>query len=84
MSDTYDRLVDLLVRVCGLETDEITPDVTFRKLEVDSLALVELALAAQQEFGTPIGDDELELDATVADAAAMVEKKVAEASGVTG
>ncbi|WP_328551715.1 MULTISPECIES: acyl carrier protein [unclassified Streptomyces] len=85
MSDTSDRLVALLVRVCGLEADEISPEVTFRKLEVDSLALVELGLAAQQEFGVPIKDDELELDATVADAAAMVEKKLAAGQpGVTG
>ncbi|MER5472070.1 acyl carrier protein [Streptomyces sp. NPDC002935] len=83
MSDTSDRLIALLVRVCGLEADEISPEVTFRSLEVDSLALVELGLAAQQEFGVPIKDDELELDATVADAAAMVEKKLAEQPGVT-
>ncbi|MER5280277.1 acyl carrier protein [Streptomyces sp. NPDC002809] len=84
MSDTYDRLVTLLVRVCGLEADEISPTVTFRALEVDSLALVELGLAAQQEFDTPIEDDDLELDATVADAAAMVERKLADSMGVTG
>ncbi|MEU9093793.1 acyl carrier protein [Streptomyces sp. NPDC087901] len=84
MSDTYDRLVTLLVRVCGLEADEISPTVTFRALEVDSLALVELGLAAQQEFDTPIEDDDLELDATVAEAAAMVERKLADSMGVTG
>ncbi|MET9254316.1 acyl carrier protein [Streptomyces sp. NPDC048182] len=84
MSDTYDRLVGLLVNACGLEADEISSDVTFRDLEVDSLALVELGLAAQQEFATPIGDDDLELDATVAEAAAMVDRKLAEAAGVTG
>ncbi|WP_393058533.1 acyl carrier protein [Streptomyces sp. LN549] len=84
MSDTYDRLVTLLVRVCGLEAEEISPTVTFRALEVDSLALVELGLAAQQEFDTPIEDDDLELDATVAEAAAMVERKLADSMGVTG
>ncbi|MFF8537812.1 acyl carrier protein [Streptomyces sp. SAS_267] len=84
MSDTSDRLVALLVRVCGLEADEIAPDVTFRKLEVDSLALVELGLAAQQEFGVPVKDDDLELDATVADATAMLDKKLAGQPGVTG
>ena len=82
MSDTYDRLVTLLVRVVGLEADEISPDVTFRQLEVDSLALVELGLAAQQEFGTEIQDDDLELDATVTAVAEMVERKLAEESGV--
>lgn len=82
MSDTYERLVNLLVSICGLEPEEVSPEVTFRGLEVDSLALVELGLAAQKEFGTPIEDDDLDPDFTVAQAAEVIEAKVAESSGV--
>ncbi|MBT2384967.1 acyl carrier protein [Streptomyces sp. ISL-11] len=81
MSDTYQRLASLLVKHCGLEADEVTPDATFRSLEVDSLALVELSLAAEQEFATQIGEDDLDLDGTVADAAAVITAKIAQGSG---
>lgn len=83
MSDTYERLVGLLVEICGLEADEITPEAHFRTLEVDSLALVELGLAAQKEFGTPIADDDLGPDTSVAEAAALIESKVTGAAGVS-
>lgn len=83
MSDTYERLVGLLVQVCGLETEEITPEADFRALEVDSLALVELTLAAQKEFDVAIGDDDLQPQNSIAEAARVIEAKVAGSDGVT-
>lgn len=77
MNDIYPRLASLLVKHCGLETEEVTPDATFRALDLDSLALVELSLAAEQEFATQIGEDDLDLDATVAEASAVITAKIA-------
>ncbi|MCD0484165.1 acyl carrier protein [Streptacidiphilus sp. ASG 303] len=75
MNDVYGRLVKLLVSGFGLEPKEIAPDDTFSGLELDSLALVELSIAAQEEFGVPISDDDLGPNDTVAHAAEVIAGK---------
>ncbi|HEX6471598.1 MAG TPA: phosphopantetheine-binding protein [Streptosporangiaceae bacterium] len=59
MTTVYERLSDLLVTKFGVSATEIEPDATFEELELDSLALVEVAMAVQEEFGVDIGDSEL-------------------------
>lgn len=75
MSDTYDRLVKLLVDNFGYEAGEVTAEQTFSDLELDSLALVELTLAVQQEFGIKLSDDDLSSDDTLAQAVKVVQSK---------
>ncbi|MGW6568393.1 acyl carrier protein [Streptomyces sp. NPDC054975] len=76
MSDTYPRLVQLLVKNFGFETDEVTPEDTFSKLELDSLALVELTLTVQQEFGVKLSDDDLGSEDTLGQAVEVIERKL--------
>ncbi|MBB1244030.1 acyl carrier protein [Streptomyces durbertensis] len=76
MSDTYPRLVQLLVDNFGFETDEVNPDDTFSALELDSLALVELTLTVQQEFGVKLSDDDLDADSTLGQAVEVIEQKL--------
>jgi acyl carrier protein len=76
--NVYPKLVALLASTCGLEQEEITPESTFAELELDSLALVEFAMAVQAELGVPVSDDELSVDATVASAAVLVDAKLAQ------
>jgi acyl carrier protein len=75
MSDVYDRLVKLMIEVMNMTADEISPSATFDELELDSLAVVELTLAAQKEFAILIEDDELSTDFTVEKAASLIESK---------
>lgn len=77
MSDTYERLVSLLAEGFGLEAGEIDPERTFSELEMDSLALVELGLTAQQEFGVTIADEDIQSDDTISQAAKTIEAKMA-------
>jgi acyl carrier protein len=76
MSDTYERLVQLLVDNFGFEAGEVAPEDTFSKLELDSLALVELSLIAQQEFGIELTDDDLESEGTLEQAVKVIESKL--------
>ncbi|MEV0124256.1 acyl carrier protein [Streptomyces sp. NPDC050703] len=78
MSDVYARFVDLLVTGFGAEAGEVSESTTFMDLELDSLALVELTMAAQQEFGVPIGDDELRAEDSMAHVAKVIEAKLVE------
>ncbi|GGS19510.1 acyl carrier protein [Streptomyces aureoverticillatus] len=57
MSETYDRLVDLLVDRFEVDRAEIGPDTRFEDLDMDSLFLVELLLVIQSEFKVDVGED---------------------------
>ncbi|KIF75391.1 hypothetical protein QR77_18770 [Streptomyces sp. 150FB] len=76
MEETYQRLVELLTSTFGLDAGSITPASTFSELELDSLALVELSIAAQEEFDVPIEDSELGLESTVGQAAETISGKL--------
>ncbi|MFD1660499.1 acyl carrier protein [Streptomyces caeni] len=75
MSDVYERFTSLLSGF-GIQDSEVEPDHTFSQLEFDSLALVELTLAAQDEFGVQIGDDEVNPEDTIAQVAKVIETKL--------
>ncbi|MFI5617893.1 acyl carrier protein [Streptomyces sp. NPDC051567] len=61
----YDRLVDLMSQI-GIDTSEVTPQTTFRALEMDSLSMTELAISAFN--GTGVLAENLTLDMTLAQA----------------
>ncbi|MEV7089666.1 acyl carrier protein [Streptomyces sp. NPDC093085] len=77
MADSYPRLVSLLTSTFGLDAGTITPASTLSGLELDSLALVELSVAAQEEFGIPIDDSDLGPESTVGQAAELISGKLA-------
>jgi acyl carrier protein len=71
------KMVDLLVDELGLERDNITLDARFEEdLEVDSLGVVELLMALEDNFGVKIPDDEAEGITTVGLAVDTVYAKV--------
>ncbi|MDH3307053.1 MAG: acyl carrier protein [Acidimicrobiia bacterium] len=71
------RLNGLLVSELGLDADKITPTARFEEdLEVDSLGVVELLMALEDEFGVAIPDEEAESIGTVGQAADLVEAKL--------
>jgi acyl carrier protein len=53
------QLTTLLVERFGLTNNEVNANSTFAELDLDSLALVEIALAAEKEFHVPIREDEV-------------------------
>lgn len=69
------RLSGILVSHFGVEEHEVTPDATFAELDLDSLAIVEFALVAEQEFGVVIAEDEVSPKARLADAIALLTAK---------
>ena len=58
MSDTPDRVKKIVVEHLGVEEDKVTPDASFiDDLGADSLDIVELVMAFEEEFGVEIPDD---------------------------
>lgn len=71
------RLSELLVEQLGLDREKISMGARFEEdLEVDSLGVVELLMALEDEFGVKIPDEEAESIGTVGEAVDLVEAKL--------
>jgi acyl carrier protein len=76
-ADVETKLVDLLVDELGLDREKITMDARFEEdLDVDSLGVVELLMALEDNFGVKIPDEEAETIGTVGEAVDVVLAKL--------
>ncbi|MBO3731397.1 acyl carrier protein [Glycomyces sp. NEAU-S30] len=68
-------LSDILEEVAGVNPDDVADGKSFTDdLDVDSLAMVEVVVAAEEKFGVKIPDDEVANLKTVGDAVSFIEK----------
>ena len=66
---------EIVEEIAGVPANEVTPGKSFvGDLDIDSLSMVEIAVAAQDKFGVEIPDDELKDLATVQDVVNFVGK----------
>jgi acyl carrier protein len=73
-------LGEIVDEVAGVPADQVTPDKTFvDDLDVDSLSMVEIAVAAQDKFGVEIPDDQLKDLKTVQDVVDYVKRSAVSA-----
>ncbi len=71
------KMQELLVEELGLDSEGITMQSRFEEdLEVDSLGVVELLMALEDNFGVQIPDEEAEQLTTVGEAVDLVEQKL--------
>ena len=65
-------LASILEEVADVKSDDVTDEKSFTDdLDVDSLSMVEVAMAAEEKFGVKIPDDELPKLKTVGDAVVL-------------
>ena len=75
MSETADRVKKIVVEHLGVEQDKVTEEASFiDDLGADSLDIVELVMAFEEEFGVEIPDDAAEKISTVKDAIDYIEQ----------
>jgi acyl carrier protein len=68
-------LGEIIDEIAGVPADQVTPDKTFiDDLDIDSLSMVEIAVAAQDKFGVEIPDEELKNLKTVQDVVVFVQR----------
>ena len=68
-NSTFERVRAIIVDQLGVDPSEVTMEANFREdLEADSLDLVELIMAFEEEFGGEINDDDAQKIMTVGDA----------------
>jgi acyl carrier protein len=77
MTDNAARLARVIREQLAVDDAAITPEADFADdLRADSLDMVELTTAVEEEFGVEITDDEAERIVSVADALTLVEGKL--------
>ncbi len=68
-NSTYERVRAIIIDQLGADAEEVTMEANFRDdLEADSLDLVELIMAFEEEFGGEINDDDAQKILSVGDA----------------
>ena len=68
-------LADIVNEVAGIPAGDVQLDKSFTDdLDVDSLSMVEIVVAAEETFGVKIPDEEVKNLATVGDAVAYIER----------
>ena len=73
--EILEGLGEIVEEIAGVPAPEVTADKSFvDDLDIDSLAMVEIAVAAQDKFGVEIPDDQLKDLATVQDVVNFVSK----------
>ncbi len=76
--ELFARFRKCAVEVLSVSEDQVTPDAKFGDdLDADSLDLVELVMALEEEFDIEVPEDELEGIETVHQAYSLVEGKLA-------
>ncbi len=73
--DIRSALAEIVNEVTGIPADNVQLDKSFSEdLDVDSLSMVEVVVAAEEKFGVKIPDDEVQNLKTVGDAVAYIKK----------
>jgi len=75
--DVLEEVRDIVVDQLGVEEDEVTMEASFLEdLGADSLDIVELVMAFEEEFDMEIPDEDAESIATVGDAVEYIEERL--------
>ena len=72
-----ERVRELICEQLSVSPDEVTAEATFvGDLSADSLDMVELMMALEEQFGIDISEDQAERIQTVGDAVAFIEQRI--------
>ena len=74
--DIFEKVKEITVDQLGVDEDMVTLDASFiNDLEADSLDIVELMMALEEEFDIEIPDEDAERISTVSDAVDYIKER---------
>lgn len=76
MSDNFERFTNCAVEVLSVDADQVVLEATFESLDADSLDLVELVMALEEEFDVNVEEEELDGISTVQGAYDLILSKL--------
>ena len=72
--EVREGLAEIVNEIAGIPTEDVELDKSFPDdLDVDSLSMVEVVVAAEEKFGVKIPDNEVQNLKTVGDAVSYIE-----------
>jgi len=74
--DIFEKVRSLISEQLDIDEDKITPETTFEDIDADSLDVVELVMALEEEFDLEIADEAVENIKTVADVVSYIEENI--------
>ena len=75
--ETFNKVRDIVVEQLGVEADEVALESTFiDDLGADSLDIVELIMAFEEEFGGEISDEDAQKITTVGEAVIYLDARI--------
>ena len=76
-NDSFEKFRKCAVEVLSVEADQVTMEASFADdLDADSLDLVELVMALEEEFGVEVAEEELENITTIGGAYELITGKL--------
>jgi acyl carrier protein len=79
MASIEERVKNIVVELLGVDEERVVPEARFREdLEADSLDLVELIMAFEEEFGGEITDEDAQSITTVGEAVTYISQQMGE------
>lgn len=70
----YDKVTAIIAEQLEVATDTLTPQTRFKEdLQADSISVVELVMAFEEEFGESISDEDAETILTIQDIVSYIE-----------
>jgi acyl carrier protein len=77
MANIFEKVKDLIVDQLGVDASKVTPEASFvEDLGADSIDIVELIMALEEEFGITISDEDAQKIRTVGDAVKYIEENL--------
>lgn len=79
MTDVATRAKKIVVEHLGVDAEAVTDAASFLDdLGADSIDVIELTIAFEEEFGIELPDEEVEIRLTFGDVVALISSKVAQ------
>ena len=78
MSAAEETIKDIIVKIVHCDRETLTPEATFQDMKADSLDMVQVLVALEDEFGIEIPDEEAQKFKNFGDFVSFVEVRVAE------
>ncbi|MGI5876053.1 MAG: acyl carrier protein [Dethiobacteria bacterium] len=74
--DIFEKVRTLIVEQLDVDSKKITTETTFEDIDADSLDVVELVMALEEEFDLEIADEDVEQIKTVGDIVNYIEENI--------
>ena len=81
MSAVEDTIKDIVVKIVHCDREVLKPEATFQDMKADSLDMVQVLVALEDEFGIEIPDEDAQNFKNFGDFVSYVEARVAEKKG---